>query len=509
MSWRGWSVFGLLLMLVAVLMLAPAALAALDGEARVATAFAAGAALTGFLAALTLLATYRMRARSETVGEFGVLLAALLLAPAAAAVPLKLAAPFLSAEAAYFEMVSMFTTTGATVFDRPGEVSAAIHLWRGLTAWLGGFIALIMAFALLAPRNLGGYEVQGERERRGAIGRLRGDPVWAGGQGREAAADRVASAIGTVLPVYFGLTAVLAILLISAGQAPGAALVSAMGVMSTSGVSAQGGAGFGGAGLGAEIAAAAFLILASTRHIYGELGAGPLRLARLPSDPEFRVLLLAVFGATLWLFLRHWLGALELAETAAAGSLRAFWGALFTTLSFATTTGVVSANWDAARMWSGLDNPALVLFGLAIMGGGIATTAGGVKLLRAYALFKHGSRELERLVRPSSISSSSVRRRGLRREGAQIAWVFVMMFLLALALSTLAISLTGLEFDESLTVAVAALSNTGPILPAAVEGGSWLTTVTAEGRGVVCLVMVLGRVELLALIAMLNADNWR
>ena len=73
-------------------------------------------------------------------------------------------------------------------------------------------------------------------------------------------------------------------------------------------------------------------------------------------------------------------------------------------------------SWDAARIWSGLSNPSLILYALAIMGGGIASTAGGVKLLRAYALFKHGQRELERLVRPSSIAGSGAGRRGLRRD---------------------------------------------------------------------------------------------
>lgn len=142
------------------------------------------------------------------------------------------------------------------------------------------------------------------------------------------------------------------------------------------------------------------------------------------------------------------------------------------------------------------------------MGGGIATTAGGVKLLRAYALFKHGARELERLVRPSSISGAGARKRGLRREGAQIAWIFVMMFLVTLAVAMLVLSLLGMTFENAMSAAVAALSNTGPLFPAT-TGGSWLTSVTPEGRIVLVVVMVLGRVEILALIAMLNADNWR
>ncbi|MEM7546635.1 MAG: potassium transporter TrkG [Pseudomonadota bacterium] len=510
MSWRGLSVFGLLLVLLAAMMLVPAVFVlATDGSVNLAWAFIVSAVMTGMGGGLFLIATYRRVGRSAVVDEFGVLLAALLIMPAAAAIPMALTVPYLPFEAVYFEMVSTFTTTGASVFDDTTKVHPAIHLWRGMTAWLGGFIALIMAYALLAPRNLGGFEVRADLGRSGAVGRLRGDPKWAGGREQEAAADRVASAIRQVTPVYVSLTGGLFVLLVIAGADPLVAVISAMSTLSTSGVQPVNGPVFAGGGFAAEAIVFVFLIMAVTRHTYGSGGQGPLRFYRLPSDPEMRILVVAVLGVSGWLFLRHWIGILDLEAADPIPPITAFWGALFTALSFATTTGFESADWDAARMWSGLENTSLVLFGLVIMGGGVATTAGGVKLLRAYALFKHGTREMERLVRPSSISGSGSAKRGLRREGAQIAWVFVMLFLVALALTLLALSVTGLAFEPALAASIAALSNTGPIFTTAEPNSSWLTSVSAEGRAVLIVAMVLGRVELLALIAMLNADNWR
>ena len=110
---------------------------------------------------------------------------------------------------------------------------------------------------------------------------------------------------------------------------------------------------------------------------------------------------------------------------------------------------------------------------------------------------------------PSTIAGSGARKRGLRREGAQIAWIFVMLYLVSLAAVMLALSLTGLRFEDALAAAVSALSNTGPLFAAATDDGSWMTSFTAEGRAVIVVAMVLGRVELLALIAMINPDNWR
>ena len=69
---------------------------------------------------------------------------------------------------------------------------------------------------------------------------------------------------------------------------------------------------------------------------------------------------------------------------------------MFTVLSFLTTTGFVSSEWEAAQGWSGLATPGVILMGLALMGGGVATTAGGVKLLRVFTLYLNGLREMQK-----------------------------------------------------------------------------------------------------------------
>ena len=147
--------------------------------------------------------------------------------------------------------------------------------------------------------------------------------------------------------------------------------------------------------------------------------------------------------------------------------------------------------------------------GLAIMGGGIATTAGGVKLLRIYALYKHGQREIERLSYPNSVSGSSSRTRLIRREGAQIAWIFLMLFVLSLALIALALAATGITFSDSLLFATAGLSNTGPLAHAAGESFTGYANISDTGKAILCVAMILGRLEALAVIAVLNPDYWR
>ena len=210
------------------------------------------------------------------------------------------------------------------------------------------------------------------------------------------------------------------------------------------------------------------------------------------------------------LFFRHYLGAYDVnAEDDVQGAARAFWGSAFTVLSFLTTTGFISADWSEAQAWSGLGTPGLLFMGLAVIGGGVATTAGGVKLLRVFALYLNGLREMERLVHPSSISGGSAMGRRLQKGGAFIAWIFFMLFALSLAFLTIALTATGVAFETSLVIVVAGLSTTGPLLDVAAGSPISLAELSGTAKGVFVAAMVLGRLEMLAIIALLTPDLWR
>jgi trk system potassium uptake protein TrkH len=190
-------------------------------------------------------------------------------------------------------------------------------------------------------------------------------------------------------------------------------------------------------------------------------------------------------------------------------ALRALWGGVFTTLSFLTTTGFESAEWGTARDWSGLNTPGLIFMGLAMIGGGVATTAGGVKLLRVWALYLNGLREMEKLVHPSSVGHSVGNSRRVRKQGAYIAWIFFMLFALSLTAFSLVFAAFGSSFEDALVISVAALSTTGPLISLAPETEIVLTDLAPAAKLVFCGGMVLGRLEMLAIIALLSSDIWR
>ncbi|MFT5160072.1 MAG: trk system potassium uptake protein TrkH [Paracoccaceae bacterium] len=461
--------------------------------------FLQSAVLIVLLTTLIGVASVNYRPKSTAQSHLVALFGAFVILPVFLAFPVSLLVPWISFSAHYFEMLSALTTTGATVFDDPSRISEPIHLWRAFVGWLGGFLMLVSAIAIMAPLNLGGFEIYGSDNK----------PEQVLGAARIRAADvseRLVKFARRIGPIYLGVTLLLALGLLVAGERSFVAIVRAMSTVSTSGIHSGDKLVTGFAG---ELLIFVFLFLAVSRLMFNFDGNLP-SLKSIRDDHEFRLALALVAVLPILLFLRHWLGAFEVNDQEnAPAAFQALWGAVFTTLSFLTTTGFESESWAAAQDWSGLPTSGIILLGLAVMGGGVATTAGGIKLLRVYALYKHGVREMQKLSFPSSIGGAGRSARFIRREGAYVAWMFFMLFAISTALTMLALSMTGLNFETSLVFAVSALSTTGPLASAVLENGTTYAQLDDWARGILGVAMVLGRLETLAIIALLNPDFWR
>ncbi|MEM6497246.1 MAG: TrkH family potassium uptake protein [Pseudomonadota bacterium] len=404
---------------LAIVMLIPAVYASFQEEWRIARAFLHSAIFTGVSAAvLTLLLSSRREVTAQR--ELTALLLCWLLVPAFAAIPVVRLEPTLGAVGAWVEMVLSFTTTGGSLFADLRSVPDAIHLWRGIVGWTGGLVTLIAAYVIMSPRRLGGFEVDAANPR--STGMLTAGQTVALAASTAPIDARLVRAIRTVFPVYVGLTAGLALVLSSLGESGIYSSVHAMSVMATSGISPDPKGIAGTGSIAAEIVIAVFLVLAASRILYFNASeTGQIR--RWQTDPELKLMAWLVGLATFALFGRHWLGALSVdVSESLPNALAALWGTVFTTLSFVTTTGFESAFWETARTWSGLENPGLLLLGLCAVGGGAATTAGGIKLIRAYALIRHGMREVQRIAQPDSVIGLGADMRSITRQGAVIAW---------------------------------------------------------------------------------------
>jgi trk system potassium uptake protein TrkH len=486
--------FVILVLVAAALMLLPALHAARLGNWAVARTFLYHGLFFGFFALIFGLATMNRQPRVPARYLLLTLLFAYVLLPAVLAAPFAELVPGTGFGGSYFEMLSALTTTGATLFERPRLIAEPLHLWRAIVGWMGGLMVLVTAFAILAPLGLGGFEIgeAGAGRRAGRSGTI------AEAQGR------ILRVLRTIAPLYAGLTGLLALVLIIAGDRPFIAVCHAMATLSTSGISPVGGVAGTQSGRLGEAAIALFLLTAVSQQMLSRRRAGP-RLA----DPQIQLMLISVVGVTCVLFLRSFIGAVEIErQDNLAAALQAVWGSVFTVLSFLTTTGFESHDWRAMQLWSDLPDPGTILLGVAVMGGGIATTAGGVKLLRIYALYRQGLREMGKLIHPSSLGRHGQGERLISEGGARIAFVFLMLFLIALALVMIALAATGLSFDRSLVLAVAALTTTGPAIMILGEGVGY-ADLSGIARAILCLAMIVGRMETLVIVALFNPVYWR
>ncbi len=501
MNLRALPLFVYLLFSATALMFVPATFAYFVGDARAAGVFLFSGTVLLTITVTIALAMVNRKPRSSGRLHLITLLFAYLFLPLICALPFSNLVPTISISQAYFEMMSSFTTTGASLFADPFEISETLHLWRSLVGWFGGLVILVAAIAVMEPLNLGGFEIRtGQNNARGKSIAAVTNPLGA--------SDRVIKAIRTIGPLYLFATAVLALLLVILGEDGFVAVCHAMAILSTSGISPVGGLEQGLAGFWGEFVILAFFALAIS-HRFFSAQRHSTRLS-IWADPEVKIAVGIALVLSSLLFLFHFRSlAVAGAEFTVLRALNAWWGGFFTTISFLTTTGFVSEQWAFAKVWANISSTGLILLSLTVLGGGIATTAGGIKLLRVYVLFKHGERELARLVHPSSIAGFGADARHIRREGAYVTWMFVMLFVLSIAGISLALSLCGLGFESSLVLAIASLSNTGPLAGAFGSEIESYSQLSDNARMYLDISMIIGRMEILAVVALLNTTLWR
>ncbi len=495
---RRYPLFCLILMIAGLAMLVPGLYAARLHNTPVMQAFFSSSLLVVILGAILGLSLMNRKPRISARSHLTTILITYTILPAFLAIPFVALVPSITPAQGYFEMLSSLTTTGATIINAPQSIAAPLHLWRGFVAWSGGFMMLVIAFSIMEPMNLGGFEIRSL---------VTGAGLGDGSYGSSDPSDRIIKNVVKLAPIYALATFALTMLLMMSGDRALTATIHAMSILSTSGISPTDGIPGSGSGRIGEGFMALFLLFALSHRILQTL-SGAMGTAWIRQDVELRLAFLVLVVVPLLLVSRHWIAAPEISEESAATFVRSLWGGFFTVLSFLTTTGFESADWQAARIWSGLNSPGLILLALVTLGGGVATTAGGVKLLRLYALYRHGLREMERLVHPSSIGGAGMAARRFRREGAFIAWIFLMLFLVGIATVMLMLSSIGTSFEDSMSFAIAAVTNTGPAAYV-LDSSTQYSDLNYASRAVLCVGMIFGRVEVLALIALFNPNYWR
>ena len=412
--------------------------------------------------------------------------------------PLLLAIPLYEVSAtgqfidAYLDIVSTVTTTGLPVFA-PGSLSETLVIWRVSLGWASGFLIWVFAWSIFAPLNLGGFEHLGARgeamaqtqNARQTTGRLPAEKFWS-----------EALRLG---PVYLWITLAAALALLTVSGDPSYALLRAMATIATFGIEIPEHSGAGG--VGGEVILALVMLFALSRSTFSTVFARA-RKWRVTEDPELRVAAGLVLVATLVL-----IGQGARYVEGLGAHLELVWGAFFTSLSYLTTTGLASDSLPFGLV--NLDPVEIILVALAMIGGGVATTAGGIKLLRVFILTGHSRAEVNRLIAPSQVMSGQIESRSHDHHSAMLACVFLVLFILVMGAITLALTVAGSPVKDSLYLTLATVTNTGPLLTTGSGAETLVMSLPTQAKMILAAAMVLGRLEVLALLALLNPDIYR
>ena len=380
---------------------------------------------------------------------------------------------------AVFETVSGLTTTGSSTFTAVSHLPRSILLWRSLTQWMGGMGVLVL-FLALTPR-------MGE----GAVFLMRAESP---GPIKSKLVPKVSSTAKILYTIYLALTALEMLCLRLAGLTWFSAVNHAFTTMATGGFSINN-TSLSGSSPAVMWIVTIFSFLAGVNFSLLFLAVtGKLRAA-LHSE-ELRVYTAVVVGMTLLICL-----CLRLqAGIPLSGSIT---DAAFQTVTIITTTGFATVDF---AMWPTFCRMALVM--MMFTGACAGSTAGGIKLSRILILCKSLKRELKRLAHPNHVSVVKMDGQGVEERVVSAAGSFLTAYLLVLLVGALVVSWDNFGFQESFAASLTCISNVGPGLGilGPMENFSILSPLS---KVVLSVEMLMGRLELMPLMALLLRSTWR
>ncbi|MSU90094.1 potassium transporter TrkH [Rhodobacteraceae bacterium 2CG4] len=472
-------VIGMLVAALGITMLLPLLADMIEARGEGAT-FAVAALVTVVSGGTMALACMSGRDPGLTLQQIFLLTTGTWLAlPLFGALPFWIGAPGVSYTDAFFEAMSGFTTTGATVLVRLQDLPAGTLLWRGMMQWFGGVGMIVVALAFLPALRVGGMQI------------FRSEAFDTGGKILPRAGEIAVS----ISVIYLALTVACMIAYSWAGMAFLDALVHAMTTLATGGM-ANHDLSFGAYPAAAEYVGALFMIIASlpfVLYLYLMRGAaGPL--LRDAQVRGFLLLLVIVVGMlTAWQFWQ--LDSLPEA---------AFRAALFNAVSIITGTGYASTDY---QLWGGFAVATFFLIGL--VGGCAGSTCCSVKIFRYQLLFAAIFTQVRRLQSPHGLFVLRYDRKPVGDDVINSVMAFFVMFYLSLAVLSVLLSLMGLDPVTAISGAAAALANIGPGLGQIIGPSGNYASLSPQVKWVLAFAMLLGRLELMSVFVLFSLAFWR
>lgn len=381
---------------------------------------------------------------------------------------------------AFFESVSGFTTTGATILTEVESLPRGILFWRSFTHWVGGMGVLALMLAVLPSVKPNSVHMLVAESPGPNPGKL---------------VPKIRQTVKILYMIYTAMTLVQVVLLIISGMSVYDSIVHALGTAGTGGFSIKNTSIGAYNNVFAEIIIAVFMLLYGTNFsLYYQAIKGNIR--SFLRDAEFRF----YFGTVL-------VSIILITIDLTGKVFGSFWESLryssFQVSSIISTTGYSTADFN---LWPSFSKAILVL--LMFIGASAGSTAGGMKCIRIVLLMKLVRREIHRIIHPRSVYTVKIGGKTVNDDVLSGVTVFFYTFILIFAVALLIVSVEGKDMVSNFTAVAACIGNIGPGLGIVGPMGNF-SAYSAISKAVFSFCMFAGRLEIFPVLLLFAPAFWK
>ena len=379
---------------------------------------------------------------------------------------------------AFFESMSGITTTGSTIIPNLESMPKGILLWRAILQWLGGIGIIVMAITLMPIMNVGGMQLF----------------KISNNDSSEKILPKSKEIALRLIYIYTSLTALCLIAYKVFGMSIFDSLTHAMTTIATGGFSNYNDSigFFNSAAI--EISSMIFIILGSLPFIaYIKFlnGNKKIFLSDIQIRSFIKIIFISISVLSFYLIMTN-SSEFNLRKT------------LFNIISILTGTGYVNAEFDS---WGNF--PLVIFLGLMFIGGCAGSTTCGIKIFRIQVLYLFVSNQLKKIIYPKGIFVVKYDQSPVDDKFISSIISFIYMYLVIFFVITALLSLTGLDFITSISGAATSISNVGPGLGSIIGPNGNFSTLPDISKWILTLGMILGRLELFAILVLFLPSFWR
>lgn len=381
---------------------------------------------------------------------------------------------------AFFETVSGFTTTGASVIRDVEILPHGILFWRSMTHWIGGMGIIVLSLAILPLLGIGGMQLY---------------VAEVAGPTKDKLHPRVQETAKRLWGIYVLITIAQTFLLLFGGMNLFDSLCHSFGTVATGGFSTKNAsvAFYNSAYI--DYVIIFFMFISGTNFTLHYLALHG-KIKSYFEDEEFRFYLIFVIAVVFSI-------GIYLTLASSKGFEEAVRHAAFSVISILSSTGFVTEDYEK---WGYFFSTIFLV--LLLMGACAGSTSGGIKMVRHYLLLKNSIYELKRLIHPNAILPVRYNKKAVAPDIISKVSAFTLLYFFIFALASIIMAMTGLELSSAMGAVAACLGNIGPGL-GSTGPATTFANVSDFGKAFLSFIMLLGRLELFTILIIFSPSFWK